>query len=152
MAAGAVTVLDLAMEKLGQGLFDLATDSFHVALCTMDQALASDFTGASGNAQYSDLTAEVSDSGTGYTIGGEELTNVSWDLTTGLVSFTADPSTWNSVTLTAKYAVIYLSTSGTDEDILAIVDLETGDPSGRTSTGGDFTINWAAALFTLSRA
>lgn len=153
MAAGAVTVLDLALEKLGAGEFALDTDTFAVALCTADQALAADFTGGSGEALYSDLTAEVDESGSGYTTGGEDLGSVTWSETSaGVISFTADPTVWTAVTLTAKYAVIYLTTTGSSGDILAIVDLEESEPTGRTSTGGDFTINWASALFTLSRA
>ena len=153
MAAGAVTVLDIAMRKLGEGVFDLENQSFFVALTTQDQPLGPDFVGASGEALYSDLTDEVSDAGTGYTLGGLPLDGTDWELVSAnLLRFVATATTWTTVTFTAKYAVIYLTGTGTDGDILAIVDLETDDPSGRTSAGGDFTIAWPSALFTLSRA
>lgn len=153
MAAGPVTVLDIAMRKLGEGLFNLDTDSFAVALTTEDQPLGGDFAGGSGEALYSDLTDEVSDSGTGYVTGGLPLAASAWEHpSANLLRFVADSTTWTSVTFTAKYAVIYLTTTGSAGDILAIVDLEEDDPAGRTSAGGDFTIAWAAALFTLARA
>jgi hypothetical protein len=69
------------------------------------------------------------------------------------VTFAADPTEWNALTATMKYAVICTRDGSADpEHILAIVDLETTVPTGRESLGGDFIINWGSALFTLTRA
>ena len=152
MPAGSVTVLDVALEKLG-GALNLETDVWHVVLCTSDQALGAAFVGTSGQALYSDLTDEAI--GTGYATGGEPLDNPSWSLAGSIATFDADPVTWTALTATVKYAVICRSDAGSPpalSDILAVVDLETGDPDGRVSAGADFIINWGASgLFTLTR-
>jgi hypothetical protein len=148
MAAGIVTVIDRALEKLGDGTIDLDTNSFKVALCTKDQALGPTFAGTSGDARYSDLTDEVV--GSGYVAGGAALTTVAWTRAGGIVSFTADPTSWTALTATMKYAVIYKN--GGNGDILAIVDLETTDADGRVASNTDFIINWTSGLFTLARA
>ncbi len=148
MAAGQVTVFDRALPKLADGTFDLNTQAFRVALTTNAQAIAASFAGASTNALYADLTAEVV--GTGYTAGGEVLDVTGWTRSGAIVSFTADPTTWAALTATMKYAVIYLD--GGSDDLLAFFDLETTDGTGRTSSGGDFTINWTGSVFTLTRA
>lgn len=151
MAAGPVTVLNVAMEKIGSGAIDLASDSFVVVLTTSTQALSASFVGTSGQALYSDLTNEVT--GSGYTAGGAPLTASDWTRASAVVSFTADATSWTAITATMKYAVICSLDGSLDpEHILAVVDLELTDPSGRTSVGGDFIINWSSALFTLTRA
>lgn len=148
MAAGNVTVLNVALEKLGEGVFNLDADDFNVVLTTQAQALSASFTGASGQALYADLTAEVV--GAGYTAGGNPMSGVTWTRSGAVLTFAADPSTWSALTATMKYAVICLATGS--EDILAVVDLEATDPAGRASAGGDFIINWTGGLFTLTRA
>lgn len=148
MAAGKVTVLNVALDKLGRKVFDLDADAFNVVLTTNAQALSAAFTGTSGQARYSDLTAEVV--GAGYTAGGAPLGDATWTRSGAVLTFAADPTAWSALTATMKYAVICLA-SGT-KDILAIVDLETTDAAGRTSAGGDFIINWTGGLFTLTRA
>lgn len=150
MAAGAVTVLNIALEKLGDGTFDLDSDAFCVVLTTNAQALGATFAGASTNAVYADLTAEVI--GTGYTAGGETLAGVAWTRSGAVVTFSADSSVWDALTATMKYAVICKEVAGVPTDILGIVDLETTNADGRISAGGDFIINWTGGLFTLSRA
>lgn len=150
MAAGPVTVFDRALTKIGAGLIDLDSDTFAVVLTTNAQAIGASFAGASTNAVYSDLTAQVV--GTGYTAGGDPMTGVTWTRSGGVVTFNADASAWSALTATMKYAVIVRTTGGTPSDLLAFVDLETGDPAGRSSAGGDFIINWTGGLFTLSRA
>lgn len=148
MAAGIVTVLDLALRKIGAGTIDLDTDAFKVALCTNAQALSATFSGTSTDARYADLTGEVV--GTGYTAGGASLSNVTWNRAAGVVTFGADPTSWTTLTATAKYAVVYKTTG--NKDILSIVDLETTDPAGRAVAGADLTINWTSGLFNLQRA
>ena len=152
MAAGPVTVLDLALEKLGEGVINLESDDFNVVLCGDGQALSAAFTGTSGQALYSDLEDEVAGGGTGYTAGGAALANPDWSRPGGVATFSADSTQWDALTASMKYAVICRMDGATPDDILAIVDLEVTDPAGRTSAGGDFIINWGSALFTLTRA
>ena len=88
-------------------------------------------------------TNEVSATGTGYTAGGNTLTNVdpTTSGTTALTDF-AD-TTWSSSSITARGALIYNSstTAGSANRAVAILDFG----ADKTSTSGDFTIQFPAA-------
>jgi len=105
-------------------------DTFKIALFTSSATL-----GAATTA----YTTSNEVSGTGYTAGGNTLTNVT-PSTSGTTAFTdfAD-TTWSSATITARGALIYNST---DSD-KAVVVLDFG--SDKTSTNGDFTIQFPTA-------
>ena len=105
-------------------------DTFKIALFTSSATLDAATTAYS-------VTNEVS--GTGYTAGGNTLTNVT-PTTSGTTAFTdfAD-TTWSSATITARGALIYNST----EADAAVVVLDFG--SDKTSTAGDFTIQFPTA-------
>lgn len=105
-------------------------DAFKIALFTSSATL-----GASTTA-YS-TSNEVS--GTGYTAGGNTLTNVT-PTSSGTTAFTdfAD-TTWSSATITARGALIYNSTDANK----AVVVLDFG--SDQSSTAGDFTIQFPTA-------
>jgi hypothetical protein len=89
---------------------------------------------------YSSTTNEVA-SGGGYTTGGEILT-VSQIPTNGGSGTTAFISfanvTWAAATITARGALIYNST---DDTAVAVLDFG----SDKTSTAGNFTINFPTA-------
>lgn len=105
-------------------------DTFKIALYTSSATL-----GASTTA-YS-ATNEVS--GTGYTAGGETLTNIT-PTTSGTTAYTDfDDVTWSNATITANGALIYNS-SKSDK---AVAVLAFG--GDKTSTAGDFTIVFPAA-------
>jgi hypothetical protein len=82
-------------------------------------------------------------SGTNYTAGGNTLTNVTptTSSTTALTDF-AD-TTWSSSTITARGALIYNSSTTAGTADRAIVVLDFG--ADKTSTSGDFTIQFPAA-------
>lgn len=84
-------------------------------------------------------TATNEVSGTGYTAGGNTLTNVT-PTSSGTTAFTdfAD-TTWSNATITANGALIYNS-SASDASVCALAF--GGD---KTSTAGDFTIIFPAA-------
>jgi len=105
-------------------------DTFKIALYTSSATL-----GASTTA----FTATNEVSGTGYTTGGNTLTNVT-PTSSGTTAFTdfAD-TTWSSATITARGALIYNSTDSNK----SVVVLDFG--SDQTSTAGDFTIQFPAA-------
>jgi len=149
MAAGNFVVLDRAKEKIGAAI-NLATDSFQLVLTESAQALAANFAGGSGNAQYSDLTDEVT--GTGYSAGGEPLANTDWVRSGSTVTFSADPTTWDTATFTAKYGVVVKSDGAsppTLSDIIGFVDLETTSPTGRSALATDFIVSWPTGVFDL---
>lgn len=120
-------------QELLQGIHDFTAstgDEFKIALFTSSASLdASTTTYSTSN--------EVS--GTGYTAGGNTLTNVTPTTsgTTAYVDF--DDTTWTSATITAAGALIYNATDG--NRAVAVLDFG-GD---KTSTNGDFTIQFPTA-------
>lgn len=103
---------------------------FKIALYTSSASLNSNTT------VYS-TTNEVT--GTGYTAGGNTLTNVT-PTTSGTTAFTdfAD-TTWSSSTITARGALIYNSTNG--NRAVAVIDFG----ADKSSSAGDFTIIFPTA-------
>ena len=108
-------------------------NAFKIALytsaTTMSEATTSYAVGTPSN--------EVS--GTGYTTGGNALTNVT-PVSSSTTAFTDFADTmWSTATITARGALIYNSTNANR----AVVVLDFG--SDKTSTAGDFTIVFPAA-------
>lgn len=96
-------------EQLLLGQHNLATDTLKMALYTENAVLGPDTT------VYT-TTEEVS--GTGYTAGGEVLTNVSvaLSLELGIAYVSFDNPTWNAATFATRGALIYNS-SKSDKSI-----------------------------------
>ena len=109
-------------------------NTFKIALFTSSASL-----GASTTA-YADSNQA---SGTGYTAGGNTLTNVTptTSSTTALTDF-AD-TTWSSSSITARGALIYNSstTAGSANRAVAVLDFG----SDKSSSSGDFTITFPTA-------
>lgn len=105
-------------------------DVFKIALYTSSATLGATTTAYS-------TTNEVT--GTGYTAGGNTLTNVT-PTSSGTTAYTdfAD-TTWSTATITANGALIYNSSKSNK----AVAVLAFG--SDKTSTAGDFTIVFPAA-------
>lgn len=103
---------------------------FKIALYTSSASLDATTTAYSA-------TNEVS--GTGYTAGGNTLTNVT-PTSSGTTAFTdfAD-TTWSNSTITARGALIYNSTQS--NKAVCVLDFGTD----KTSTSGSFTIVFPAA-------
>ena len=109
-------------------------NTFKIALFTSSATMSASTTAYA-------TTNEVS--GTGYTAGGNTLTNVdpTTSGTTALTDF-AD-TTWSSSSITARGALIYNSstTAGSANRAVAVLDFG----ADKTSTSGDFTIQFPAA-------
>jgi hypothetical protein len=118
--------------------FDLANgDTFNIALYTNS---------ASFDASTTAYTATNEVSGTGYSAGGQALTNVD-PTTSGTTAFTdfAD-ETWTTATITARGALIYNTTPNTTSISVSnptVVVLDFG--GDKTSTAGDFTVVFPTA-------
>jgi hypothetical protein len=118
--------------------FDASTgDTFNMALYTNS---------ASFDASTTAYTATNEVSGTGYSAGGQALTNVD-PTTSGTTAFTdfAD-ETWTTATITARGALIYNTTPNTTSISVSnpsVVVLDFG--SDKTSTAGDFTVIFPTA-------
>ena len=113
--------------------FDTGGDTFKIALYTSSATL-----GASTTAYTT--SNEVSSSGTNYTAGGNTLTVSQVPTSTGTTAFLdfAD-TTWAAATITARGALIYNSSKS--DKAVAVLDFG----SDKTSTDGDFTINFPTA-------
>lgn len=115
--------------------FNTGGDTFYIALYTSAASL-----GASTTAYTT--SGEVSSSGTNYTTGGEALTvsQVPTDGGSGTTAYLSfDTIAWPNATITARGAMIYNSSKSNK----AVCVLDFG--SDKTSTDGDFTINFPAA-------
>lgn len=128
---------------LANGGVDLDTDTIKVML--VDSSYVPDI---DLHADRADVTGEVT--GTGYTAGGQALTNpsVTQDNTNDTAVFDADDVTWGTSTITARGAVLYKSTGTASTDTL-IAYFDFG--ADESSNEGDFTITWnAGGILTLS--
>lgn len=150
MAAGTFTVLNKAKKKLTDGTFDLDTHTWKVALCTSAFTPTAAFAGTSTDARYSDITGEVSASGTGYTTGGATLTGVTLVESGGVITFDAADVQWTGATFSAKWAVIYNNTDA-NKGILGYLDLETTVGAGLSPSNGTLNVQWnAGGIFTIA--
>lgn len=90
--------------------------------------------------------------GTGYTSGGQALSNVAvTTVTTNDAKFDADDLTWTASggSIDASYAIIYNDTD-TDDPPLAFIDFDGAQSAG---DGTDFKIVWnASGIFTFTVA
>jgi len=122
---------------------DFDTDTIKVALVT------SSYTPNQDTHDYFDDVSSNEVSGTGYTAGGNTLANKSVTYTSGtnVTKFDADDTSWTSSTITARYAVIYDASPGSNatRPLIAYVDFG----SDQSSSNGTFSIVWdAAGIFT----
>ena len=123
-------------KNIMNGGIDLDTDTIKVMLVTSSYTPNQDT-----HEDRADVTNEVS--GTGYTTGGAEITSktVTADTTDDEGVFDGADVTWSTATITARGAVIYLSTGVAANDLL-ICYLDFG--SDQSSSAADFTIAWNA--------
>lgn len=150
MAAGSFTLFNIAKKKLADGTFDLDSHTFKAVLTTSSQALSATFAGSSTDCRKADLTNELS-TANGYTAGGATLGSVTWNRSTGTVTFDAADTVWTLTGggVTCKYLVIYDDTA-TNDDLLGFVDLDTGGGS-ISPLAGAFTVAWdASGIFALT--
>ncbi|AKJ72124.1 hypothetical protein WKY82_09340 [Gordonia malaquae] len=127
-------------KSIGNKEVDLDSDAIKVMLCT------SSYTPNQGTHQYkSSVTGEVT--GTGYTAGGATLASVTAGVTGNVFKFDADDVSWPSSTITARYAVIYDSTPGSDASRPLIGYVDFG--ADVSTTSGTFQIVWnSSGIFT----
>lgn len=149
MAADKWRVYNKWKEYMSDGTVDMDADTFKMAL----------FTSASNAAtltldNFAALTNQVA-GGNGYTAGGETLTTVTWNESSGTVTFDADNVVWTASggSITARFAVIYDDTVATPVvDALVAYCLMDNTPADVTATDGNtltVQIN-ASGIFTVS--
>jgi hypothetical protein len=120
-------------------------DTYKVKLYASATFTASDTTLAG-------ITGTEATTGTGYTAGGQALSNVAvTTVTTNDAKFDADDLTWTASggSITASYAVIYNDTDANDPP-LAFINFDGSQSAG---DGTDFKIVWnASGIFTFTVA
>lgn len=127
-----------AVENMFKGQFDLSEDVVKVAL----------FSAYVFNEDHASLAqikaAGTEASGTGYSAGGATLTHGTADAVTyadGIISFgeNAEDTEWESSTITASFAVVYVDAATDAERLgLCVIDFD-GEES---SVDGTFKIDW----------
>lgn len=129
--------------KMANKEIDLDTDTVKVALVTSAYTFDQD-----AHDYFNDITNEVT--GSGYTAGGATLASKTVGYTAGTNTFKFDAAdvTWANSTITARGAVVYVSTGvASTSPLLAYFNFG----SDKISSGGDFDLVWdAAGIFTLT--
>lgn len=125
---------------------DLLDDTIRVMLVT------SAYTPDQDTHNYKDdVTNEVT--GTGYTAAGAAITNDTFAYTAGTntYAYDGDDVSWPSSTITARTAVVYDASPGSDAARpLICYQQESGDIQ---SSAGTFTVSWnASGIFTITAA
>jgi hypothetical protein len=126
------------------GALDWDTDTIKIALTTSGYTPNQDT-----HEFFNQVTNEVT--GTGYTAGGATLIDKNamtlagaWNAGTNKFKIDAGNVTWNSSTITARYAVIYKDTGTAGTSPLIAYILLNDTPADVSSGNGDFTINFHA--------
>ena len=114
-------------------------DIFKIALYTSSATLNS----ATTSLLTSSPTNEVPNSGQ-YTAGGGKFVNSGTSITAGVARVDWADRSWTGVTLTARGALIYNTSSTTTNSAVCILDFG-GD---KTATSGTFTVQFPAATST----
>lgn len=117
---------------------DLTADTVKVMLCT------SSYTPDQDTHDFKDdVTNEVS--GTGYTATGATLASPTLTYTggTNTLAFDGADVSWTTSTITARYAVVYDSTPGTDATRPLIMYVDFG--ADVSTTAGTLTLTWDSA-------
>lgn len=147
IAGGAVTAKwygQAIMQAFGSGSsgnapnIDFLSDTIKTMLTTSSYTPDQD-----AHVFKSDVTNEVS--GTNYSAGGTTLTTKTLGYTSGtnVIKFDSDDASWASSTITARIAVIYDSTPGTDATRPLMIYVDFG--ADVSTTNGTFTIVFDSA-------
>lgn len=147
MAAGKWKLYDTAKLKIGQGIIDLDTHAFKIAL----------FTSASNcdtltHDELADLTNQVAGVN-GYTTNGIALSGVTWtnSIGTSTFDFTDVEFTASGGSITARFAVIYDDTVSGDP-LLCVCLLDTAPANVTATSGNSLYIRPGSGAFTMSGA
>lgn len=116
---------------------DLTGDTIKVALVTSGYTMDQD-----AHDYFNDITSEVS--GTGYTAGGATLGSptATYDSSTNKLTFDGSDVSWPTSTITARGAVVYVSTgTASTSALLCFIDFG----ADVSTTAGTFQITWDAS-------
>jgi hypothetical protein len=140
MAKGDAYFFQEAMFDLGKAVHNLSTATLKAGF--IDNTTAP--TRNDATPRWADYSAnEVATTGN-YTANGETLTTVSWALTSGVATLTADDVTIleNASGFTDAYWVIIYNDSATNDEALCYIDL--GGPESEQA--GDVTVEFSSGI------
>lgn len=102
MAGGVLTLYNHVAERIGDGGFDMDTNTFNIVL------LSSGYTPSLSHTVYADISADEIATANGYTAGGAALTGVTWAQTGGVATFDSADQVWTASggSITARYAAL----------------------------------------------
>lgn len=150
MAAGAFTLYSNAALEMSKGSFNLAADTYIIALITNTYVPA-----PNTDALWSAVSANELATGSGYTAGGMVLASETDTLTTATVTFTATSPSWSSFSAGPfRYGVICrrAGTSLVAGDLLLCYS-DLGGGSTVTGSGGSYTVTISASgIFSLTHS
>ena len=147
--AASITIYESFREYLGDGTFDLNTNTFVVTLHTSSYTPS-----ASTHTVSADLTNELS-TANGYTSGGATLGSVVWTRTGATVKFDAADTVWTASggSIVARYAVIRKdgTANAIVSPLIAYILLDTTPADVTATAGNPLTLAWnASGIFTLT--
>lgn len=148
MAAGKWKLYETAKLKIAQGIIDLDTHSFKMALF-----LSTSNCNTLTHDELADLTNQVAN-GFGYTTDGQVIANTVLNNSSGTIAFDGDPVVWTATggPITARFAVIFDDTVAGDP-LLAVCLLDTTPADVTATDTNTFTVTPnATGFFTLSGA
>jgi len=135
LAAGTFTVYSNAALGMSDGSFDLASDTYIMAL------LSNSYTPAPNtDTHWSDVSTYELTTGSGYTAGGVVLTGVTNTLSTATVTFTCTGPTWATFSATFAYMVIVRRAGGSVSSSDLLLAYCAAVSGGGTVTGGGGTL------------
>lgn len=136
MAAGSFIAYDVFLDQLGKEGHNLSSDTLKVALVT------SSYTPSAAHKDFATTAGanEISTTNTGYSAGGATLSTVTWSA--GVLNAANTQWTAGSAGIPAtKYAVVYNTSTGATNNLIAYVELEVGGTVSVTS-GNTLTIDY----------
>lgn len=150
MAAGKWKLYDIAKKYIGDGTLDLNDSTNWKLALFLSTSNANTLT----NDVYGDLTNEHANAN-GYTTGGANLTNLTFNESAGTVTFDCDDVqfTASGGSIVARFAVLYknATVNSVVKPLLCVCLLDTTPADVTTTTGNTFTIQMnASGVFTLS--
>jgi len=125
------SIYNSCKEYLTDGVINLETDTFKLALC------GSHYIPSSSHTHYDNI---IETSGTGYTAGGVTLGNPTTTLSGGVVKWTCDNAVWSGASFTARWGVIYSDTAS-GKPLVCCLDFG----ENKTVTSGTFTVTFNSA-------
>jgi hypothetical protein len=146
MAAGAFTVVNSWMERIGNAELNMDTDAFVARLYASTSNLST---------TSDDASAVTNELGTanGYTAGGYSVTPT-WSRSVGTVTFDTTDATWTAsgAGITARWCAI-VDTTTTPDRVVAFCLLDSTPADVTTTAGNVLTVQiHTSGVFTMARA